>query len=93
MMPAMGNFPGGSAWAMVRDVAAGHFLVTERTFVNFNRAQLDKLTFELDRLLREVRAEQPALDDTRAVQDRNRRIQRINTAKMILRNFRMKRKR
>lgn len=92
-MAAMGSFPSGSAWAMVRDIAAGHFLVTERTFYNLNRAQLDKLTFELDRLLREIRAEQPAIDDTRAVQHRNRRMQRINTAKMILRNFRVKRKR
>lgn len=92
-MPAMGSFPSGSAWAMVRDVAAGHLLVTERTFQSFNRAQLDQLTFELDRLLREIRAEQPAIDDTREVQNRNRRMQRINTAKMILRNFRARRKR
>lgn len=89
----MANFPGGSAWAMARDIAAGHFLVTERTFQSFNRGQLDKLTFELDRLLRDIRSDQPAIDDTRAVQDRNRRIQRVNTAKMILNNFRRKRKR
>lgn len=89
----MANFPGGSAWAMARDIAAGHFLVTERTFQAFNRAQLEKLTFELDRCLREVRGEQPPLDDTRAVQNRNRRIQRLNTAKMILRAFRQKSRR
>jgi hypothetical protein len=88
----MASFPGGSAWALARDIAAGHFLVTERTFQAFNRGQLDKLTFELDRCLREVRAEQPPLEDTRAVQDRNRRIQRLNTAAMILRSYRLRRK-
>lgn len=88
----MANFPGGSAWAMVREVALGHFLVTERTFQPFNRGQLEKLSFELDRLLREIRSEQPPLDDTRAVQDRNRRIQRLNTANMILRNVKQRKR-
>jgi hypothetical protein len=88
----MANFPGGSAWSLVRDIAAGYYLVTERSFQPYNRAQLEKLRFELDRHLREVRSEQPALDDLPAVQNRNRKIQRLNTAGMILRSFRMKRK-
>lgn len=89
----MANFPGGSAWSMVREVAAGHFLVTERTFQPFTLPQLEKLTFELDRHVREIRGEQPALEDIRAVQDRNRRLQRLNTCTMILRAYRQKRRR
>jgi len=88
----MASFPGGSAWALVRDIAAGHYLVTERTFQGFNIGQLEKLTFELDRHLREVRSEQPSLDDQPAVQNRNRRIQRLNTATMILRSYRTRRR-
>jgi hypothetical protein len=88
----MASFPGGSAWALVRDISAGHYLVTERTFQGFNRGQLEKLTFELDRHLREVRSEQPPLDDQPALQNRNRRIQRLNTATMILRSYRMRRR-
>jgi hypothetical protein len=83
-------FPGGSAYALVREIAEGYFLVTERTFQRFDRAALEKLRFELDRHMREVRGEQPALDDLPAVQKRNRRIQRINTALMVMRSYRQK---
>jgi len=86
------NFPGGSAYAMARDIAAGHYLVTERTFGRMDPPDLDKVRFELDRHLREIRGDQPPLDDVPAVRDRNQRIQRINTALMILRSYRLKRK-
>lgn len=88
----MGSFPGGSAYAMARDIAEGYFTVTERTFQRMGRGDLDKITFEIDRLLREVRGNQPDLDDLPAIQTRNRKIQRINTALMILRAYRLKRK-
>ncbi len=84
------NFPGGSAYAMVRDVASGHLLVTERTLAKMSKAELELLRFELDRHLREIRGDQPSLDDLPAIQQRNRRIQRINTTLMVLRSFRMK---
>lgn len=86
----MGTFPGGSAYAMVRDIAAGHLLVTERTLKALDRPDLNTLSFELERHLREIRGEQPPLEDTAAIQQRNRRIQRINAAHMILRSYRMK---
>jgi hypothetical protein len=81
-------FPGGSAYAMTRDVAEGYTLVTERTFRNLTPTDLDKLVFEMDRYLRELRGDQPPLDDIPAIQQRNRRIQRINQAMLVLRSFR-----
>lgn len=81
-------FPGGSAYAMTRDVAEGYTMVTERTFRNLTPGDLDKLVFEMDRYLRELRGDQPALDDIPAIQARNRRIQRINQAMLVLRSFR-----
>ena len=86
----MGTFPGGSAYAMVRDIAGGHLLVTERTLTRLDAGDLNTLSFELERHLREIRGEQPPLEDTTAIQQRNRRIQRINAAHMILRSYRMK---
>lgn len=77
---------------MARDIAEGYATVTERTFRSLTRADLDQLTFELDRHLREVRGDQAATDDTQAIQLRNRRIQRINTAVMVLRSYRAKAK-
>jgi hypothetical protein len=86
------GFPGGSAYAMVRDVAEGYLLVTERTFKTMTRAELDQLTFEIDRHLRELRGDQPALDDLAAIQLRQRRMQRLNSALAMVRGFRQKQK-
>jgi hypothetical protein len=88
----MGNFPGGSAYAMARDVSGGFLLVSERTFARFDRPDFAKLDFELDRLLKELRAQQPDLEDTLAIQKRNRMIQRINGCRMMVRAFRAKRR-
>ncbi|HEV3455960.1 MAG TPA: hypothetical protein VHG32_05335, partial [Thermoanaerobaculia bacterium] len=85
-------FPGGSAYAMTRDIAEGYTLVTERTFKTLSPADLDKLVFEMDRHLRELRGDQPALDDIPAIQLRNRRIQRVNQAMLVLRSFRSRQK-
>ena len=93
MMPRMASFPGGSPWAMAKDIASGVLLVTDRTFRAFDVVQLDKISFELERQLRGVRGEQPPLDDTPALQDRNRRIQRLTGAATILRNARARRRR
>ncbi|HEY2289068.1 MAG TPA: hypothetical protein VGM86_00080 [Thermoanaerobaculia bacterium] len=85
-------FPGGSAYAMVRDVAEGYLLVTERTFKALTRADLEQLTFEMDRHLRELRGDQPSLDDLQAIQLRQRRMQRLNGALMMLRSYRQRNK-
>ncbi|HEV7519352.1 MAG TPA: hypothetical protein VGR07_23935 [Thermoanaerobaculia bacterium] len=77
---------------MARDIAEGYSTVNERTFKNMVRSDLDQLTFEMDRHLRELRGEIPAQDDTPALQQRNRRIQRLNTAIVVLRSYRQKRK-
>jgi hypothetical protein len=86
------GFPGGSAYAMARDVAEGYLLVTERTFKTMTRADLDQLTFEFDRYLRELRGDQPALDDLPAVQLRQRKMQRLNSALQMVRGYRIRHK-
>ncbi len=77
---------------MARDVAEGYLLVTERNFKSMSRSDLDQLVFEIDRHLRELRGEQPALDDVLAIQQRQRRMQRLNTAAMMIRSYRLKQK-
>ena len=86
------GFPGGSAYAMARDVGEGFLLVTERTFKTMSRSDLDQVVFEMDRYLRELRGDQPAIDDLPAVQLRQRRMQRLNSALSMLRSYRMKHK-
>jgi hypothetical protein len=83
----MATFPGGSAWAMAKDVAEGFLLVTERTFTRFDRAQLDQLAFEMDRALREIRAEAVPLDDLAAIKVKNRKLTRLTGALSMLKGF------
>jgi hypothetical protein len=83
----MSKFLGGSAFAMARDIGAGYHLVTERTFKGMQRSEVEQLRQELDKQLREARGSQVSLDDMNAVKARNRRIQRLNTAMMILRTY------
>jgi hypothetical protein len=87
MIPGvMSSFPGGSAYSMARDIAEGYHLVTERTFKNMARGDVEQLAFELDRCLRDVRGEQVPLDNLDQIKGRNRKIQRLNQALMVLRN-------
>jgi hypothetical protein len=86
------GFPGGSAYAMARDVAEGYLLVTERTFKTMTRSDLEQLTFEIDRYLRELRGDQPALDDLPAIQLRQRRMQRLNGTLQMVRGYRTRQK-
>lgn len=89
---AMASFIGGSAQSMVRQVAEGYVLVTERNFKRMQRGELDTLAMEIEKSLRETRGDQPALDDLDAIKLRNRKIQRLNTCRMMLRTYRQRRR-
>jgi hypothetical protein len=84
--------PGGSAYNFARDIAEGFQVVTERSFKGLKPNELDQLTFEIDRALREIRAEQVASDDLPMIQAKNRRIQRLNGASMMIRAYRQRAK-
>ncbi len=51
---------------------------------------MNKLVFEIDRFLRELRGSQVATDDINVVKARNRKILRLNSAVMISRNHRQR---
>lgn len=86
----MSNFIGGSAWAMARDIGAGFILVTERTLRRLGTSELDKLAFEMGRLLRDVRAEQPPLDDIMKLRARNQKLMRLSRAQRVVQAYRTK---
>lgn len=88
----MGNFIGGSAYAMSRDVAEGLILLNANSLKKFTPAELKQLQFELDKVQKEARADQPALDDTQAIQRRGRKLSRITTALQIIQTTLMTRK-
>ena len=86
----MSVFIGGSAYNMVRDIADGFLIVSDRTFRGYKPREITDFTLEAERLLREVRSDQPPLSDVDAVQKRQRRIQRLQQA-MTIANSRARR--
>jgi hypothetical protein len=77
---------------MAKDIAEGYLLVTERTFQRLLVPELDQVGFEIDRAMRDIRAEQPSLDDIMALKARNRKLQRLTSALTILRNVQARRR-
>ena len=52
----MSVFLGGSAYNMVRELADGFIIVTERTFKQYKPQDLTDFQMEADKYLREIRA-------------------------------------
>jgi hypothetical protein len=86
----MGNFMGGSAWAMSQQIADGFILVSERTYKRLERGELDKLGFEMEKLLREVRAIQVPLEDIPGIQHKQRKASRLMGAISQLRQYQLR---
>ena len=82
--------PGGSAFGYARDIAEGFQVVTERSFKGITVPEMDQLAFEINRGLRDIRAEQVPTDDLPLIQAKNRKIQRLNGALMMMRTYRAK---
>lgn len=77
---------GGSAPAMARQVCDGYTLLSPNSLKRLDVNQLKQLEFEMDKKLRTTRGEQPDLNDQKALQERNRRISRIEGQLRILRH-------
>jgi hypothetical protein len=88
----MNKFMGGSAFTMARDIAGGFVLPTERTYRAMSVAEMNQLSHEMERHLRELRGESTAQEDTQATQTRQRRILRLNSALTVLRAYRTRTK-
>lgn len=88
----MSPFAGGSPWTMARDIGEGFVLVTDRTFSRMSRVEIEKLSFELDRCLRELRGATTADLEHIELQRRNRKMLKLTGAQRVLRAHLLKRK-
>lgn len=79
-------FLGGSAYGMARDVGEGYILLNANMLRRLAGDELKQLRFEIDRLLTSLRAELPPADDSQAIQGRNRKISRLNSAVSMINN-------
>jgi len=59
-------------------------LVSQRTFRRMDRAQMTQLKFEIERLQRQVRGDQPPLDDQAKVRNRQQKLQRLTRSLSVL---------
>ena len=80
------SFLGGSAYAMARDVCEGYILLNANLLKRMNGEELKLLRFEIEKMLTSIRGEQPALDNILALQGRNRKISRLNSAVFMINN-------
>jgi hypothetical protein len=79
-------FLGGSAFAMARDVGEGYILLNQIVLKRMSKDELKQLRFEIDRLLTGYRSEQPPQDNVPALNTRNRKISRLNSAVSMINN-------
>lgn len=82
----MGHFIGGSAFGMARDIAEGLILLNDTMLRKFAPTETQQLLFELDKMIKDARGEQVDQEDTQAIQKKNRRISRIQSAMSILKS-------
>jgi hypothetical protein len=75
---------------MAKDIADGFVTVTQRTFRQMTESQMTQLGHEIERLLRELRGGAVADEALPELQHRQRRIQRLNSALMVMRTHRQK---
>ncbi len=77
---------------MARDIGGGFVLVTDRTLSRMSRAEIDKLSFEVERCLRDIRGAPSADLETLELQRRHRKMLKLGSAQRVLRAHLMKRK-
>jgi hypothetical protein len=82
----MANWMGGSCPAMATQIAGGFCTVTAAALKSFLPADLNNLKLELEKQLRNARAEVPPQDDALAQQARNHKIGRLSSALQVVSN-------
>ena len=82
----MANYTGGSAPAMASQIADGFHTPNLNTLKSFSPPELGLLRQELEKLQRDTRAVVPPQDDAQGNQNRNRRINRISSALVVIQN-------
>ena len=80
----MANWIGGSCPAMANQIAGGFCVISAATLKGFLPGELQLLRFELEKQLRNVRAEVPPQDDALAQQARNHKIGRLTSAVQVV---------
>ena len=80
-------FMGGSGFAMANSLMEGYLLPSPVNLKRLSNAELRELQFEIEKLLRDLRAIIPDQTDTLALQRRNQKLLRLQSAQTVVMNF------
>jgi hypothetical protein len=72
---------------MAAHIADGNVLVTPVLLKKYSRTDINTLSQEVEKIARDVRAENPPATETVAIQKRNRKLSRMNQAQLVIRNY------
>ncbi len=71
---------------MAKDVGEGFILLNTSVLKRMTAEELRQLRFEIQRIQTGIRGEQHPIDDSLAIQTRNRKLSRLNSAVMMIDN-------
>lgn len=81
------------AWKMAADVAEGYVLLSPPYLKKLEPGEMSALQLELERAARDTRSQVIPADDSDAAQKRNRKLQRISQAALVLSSYRSRMRR
>lgn len=77
----------GNPHKMAMDIAEGYMSFTVATLKKYTAVDLKVILTNLQMVLRELRREQPPLEDIMAIKMKNMKIQRVNHALTIITSY------
>lgn len=83
----------GNPHKMAMDIAEGYMSFTVATLKKYAASDLKIIITNLQMVLRELRREQPPLEDIMAIKTKNMKIQRVNHALTIITSYCRKKRR
>lgn len=80
-------YMGGSAFAMANSLTEGYILPSPTTLKRLTPDEMRALLFEIDKILKDLRGQIVDQNDTLALQKRNQKLQKLNSATMVINNY------
>ena len=78
------------AWKMAADLSEGYVTLNPVSLKKYERHEVDALAKELEKLVRDLRAQTVPQDDAEASQIKNRKLLRLSQATVVLNSWRIR---
>jgi len=78
------------AWKMAADLSEGYVTLNPVSLKKYERHEVDALAKELEKLVRDLRAQTVPQDDAEASQTKNRKLLRLSQANVVLQSWRVR---